>query len=155
MRKKGKETSVCGCLSHAPPNWGPGLQPRHVSWLGIEPVTLWFPGLSLIYWATPARAWVRYFSCRGHSWLIFHRLLVLKSNFSCFFFGFILNGLRNRKCFLQFCRLRVWDQDPASPGSGEDSCWLAGGAPSLRPNHGSGRCVQGEKGISLSLFLSL
>ena len=29
-----------GCLSHAP-HWGPGPQPRHVSQLGIELVTLW------------------------------------------------------------------------------------------------------------------
>ena len=29
--------------SHAP-NWGPGLQPRHVPWLGIKPVTFWFAG---------------------------------------------------------------------------------------------------------------
>ena len=28
-RKRGGETSMCGCLSHAP-YWGPGLQPRHV-----------------------------------------------------------------------------------------------------------------------------
>ena len=28
-RKRDRETSVCGCLSHAP-NWGPGPQPRHV-----------------------------------------------------------------------------------------------------------------------------
>ena len=28
-RKGGRETSMCGCLSHAP-HWGPGLQPRHV-----------------------------------------------------------------------------------------------------------------------------
>ena len=28
-RKRGRETSMCGCLSHAP-HWGPGLQPRHV-----------------------------------------------------------------------------------------------------------------------------
>ena len=28
-RKRGRETSMCGCLSHAP-YWGPGLQPRHV-----------------------------------------------------------------------------------------------------------------------------
>ena len=27
---------MCGCLSHTP-YWGPGLQPRHVPWLGIEP----------------------------------------------------------------------------------------------------------------------
>ena len=36
-----RETSVCGCLSHAP-KWGPGLQPRHVPWLRIELATLWF-----------------------------------------------------------------------------------------------------------------
>ena len=40
------------CLSHAP-NWGPGLSPRHVPWLGIKPAT----SLSLSYhsthWATP------------------------------------------------------------------------------------------------------
>ena len=40
-RKKGRETSVCGCLSHAP-YWGPGPQPRHVPRLGIELVTLCF-----------------------------------------------------------------------------------------------------------------
>ena len=28
-RKRGRETSMCGCLSHTP-HWGPGLQPRHV-----------------------------------------------------------------------------------------------------------------------------
>ena len=28
-RKRGGETSMCGCLSCAP-SWGPGLQPRHV-----------------------------------------------------------------------------------------------------------------------------
>ena len=22
--------------------WGPGLKPRHVPWLGMEPATLWF-----------------------------------------------------------------------------------------------------------------
>ena len=42
-RKRGRETSMCGCLSHAP-YWGPGPQPRHVPWLGIEPATLWFTG---------------------------------------------------------------------------------------------------------------
>ena len=34
-RKRGRETSMCGCLLCAP-----GLQPRHVPWVGIEPVTL-------------------------------------------------------------------------------------------------------------------
>ena len=46
---------MCGCLSHTP-YWGPGLQPKHVSWLGIEPVTLWFAGRCSIHWATPTRA---------------------------------------------------------------------------------------------------
>ena len=34
----------------------PGLQSRHVPWLGIEPVTPWFAGQRSIHWATPARA---------------------------------------------------------------------------------------------------
>ena len=38
---RGRETSVCGCLSCGP-HWGPGLQPRHVPLLGTEPATLWF-----------------------------------------------------------------------------------------------------------------
>ena len=45
---------MCGCLSHAP-NWGPGLQPRHVPWLGIEPATPCFAGWHSIHWATPTR----------------------------------------------------------------------------------------------------
>ena len=46
---------MCGCLSRTP-YWGPGLQPRHVPWLGIELVTLWFTGWHSIHWATPAMA---------------------------------------------------------------------------------------------------
>ena len=42
------------CLSHAP-NWGPGLQPRHVPWPGIKLITFQFAGQSSIHWATPAR----------------------------------------------------------------------------------------------------
>ena len=38
-REKERETSMCGCFSHAP-YWGPGPQPRDVPLLGIEPVTL-------------------------------------------------------------------------------------------------------------------
>ena len=60
-RKKGRETSVCGCLSRAP-NWGAGLQPRHMPWLGIEPVTLWFAGQRSVHWATPARAQIHNFN---------------------------------------------------------------------------------------------
>ena len=36
-----------GCFSHSP-NWEPSLQPRHVPWLGIEPMNLWFAGQSSI-----------------------------------------------------------------------------------------------------------
>ena len=42
-RKRRRETSMCGCLSCAP-HWGPGLLPRHVPWLEIEPAALWFSG---------------------------------------------------------------------------------------------------------------
>ena len=38
-RKRGRETSMCGCLL-CTPYWGPGRQPRPVPWLGIEPATL-------------------------------------------------------------------------------------------------------------------
>ena len=38
------------------PPLGPGPQPRHMPWLGIEPETLWFAGRHSIHWATPARA---------------------------------------------------------------------------------------------------
>ena len=55
-RKRGRETSMCGCLLCAP-YWGRGLRPRHVPWLSIELVTLWFAGWHSIHWATPARAY--------------------------------------------------------------------------------------------------
>ena len=34
-RKRGRETSMCGCLSHAP-YWGSGLQPSHVPETGSQ-----------------------------------------------------------------------------------------------------------------------
>ena len=42
-RKRGRGTSMCGCLSWAP-DWGPGPQPRRVPWLGIKLATVWFAG---------------------------------------------------------------------------------------------------------------
>ena len=54
-RKRGWETSMCGWLSRSP-HWRPGPHPRHVPWLGIKLVTLWFIGQHSIHWATPARA---------------------------------------------------------------------------------------------------
>ena len=49
-----RETSI-SCLSHAP-NWRPGLQPRHVPWLGIKQAISQFAGWHSIHWATPPRA---------------------------------------------------------------------------------------------------
>ena len=40
-REGEKHQCVLFHLSHTP-NRGPGLHPRHVPWLGIEPATLWF-----------------------------------------------------------------------------------------------------------------
>ena len=58
-RKRGKQTSMCGCLS-CTPYCGPGPQLRHMPWLGIEPVTLWFTGTCSIHWAAPARAQISF-----------------------------------------------------------------------------------------------
>ena len=49
-----RETSI-GCLWHTP-DWGPGLQPRPVLWLGIELATFHFAGRSPTNWTTPVRA---------------------------------------------------------------------------------------------------
>ena len=54
--ERGRETTMCGCLSRSP-CWGPGPHPRHMAWLGIKPVTLWFAGQHSVHWATPTRAW--------------------------------------------------------------------------------------------------
>ena len=58
-RKRGKETSMCGCLLCAP-YWVPGPQSRHMPWLGIGLVTLWLAGWRSIHWTTPARASVHF-----------------------------------------------------------------------------------------------
>ena len=50
-----RRLTLVGCLSHTP-SQGPGLQSRHVPWLGIELVTFRFAGWHSIHWATPARA---------------------------------------------------------------------------------------------------
>ena len=55
MEGEREEKHQCVVASCAPPHWGPGPQPRHVPWLGIELVTFCFPGQRSILWATPAR----------------------------------------------------------------------------------------------------
>ena len=59
-RKRGREPSICGCLLCVP-YWGPGLQPRHVPWLGMELVTFCFAGRHSIHWITPARVNPQFF----------------------------------------------------------------------------------------------
>ena len=91
-RKKGRETSVCGCFSHAL-YWGPGLQLRHVLWLGIELVTLWFTGWHSVHWATPAQTRKGFINpfILFHFWLsgigshhsIFNKGLMLASYLFC------------------------------------------------------------------------
>ena len=57
VREKEKERNISVWLPlMCAPYWGPGPQPRHVPWLGIEPATLWFSGQHSIHWAAPARA---------------------------------------------------------------------------------------------------
>ena len=51
---------MCGCLLCAP-YWESHPQLRHVPWLGIKLVPLWFAGPCSIHWATPARAWHKYY----------------------------------------------------------------------------------------------
>ena len=56
-RKRRKETSMyerIDQLSLACLKKGPGLQPRYVPRLGIEPLTFQFAGQHSIHWATPA-----------------------------------------------------------------------------------------------------
>ena len=67
---------MCGCISHTL-DWGPGPQPRHEPWLGIEPATLWVAGRHSIHWATPARA-IFFFSL--------HFLLLFK--YRCLYFPY-------------------------------------------------------------------
>ena len=71
-REKERKTSMCGCISWTP-YWGPGPQPRHVSWLGIEPVTFLFTGQHSIHRATLARAMCSFFQL---SFLVFFSITI-------------------------------------------------------------------------------
>ena len=57
--REGEKFNVWLPLTH--PYWGPGPQPWHVPWLGIQPATLWFAGQRSMHWATPARAHLPHF----------------------------------------------------------------------------------------------
>ena len=53
-KERERNISVWWPLVH--PHLGPGLQPRHVPWLGTKPVTIWLAGWHSVHWATSARA---------------------------------------------------------------------------------------------------
>ena len=53
-RERGRETSMCGCLSSAP-YWAPGPQTRSMCPDRESTVTLWFSVPCSIHWAIPAR----------------------------------------------------------------------------------------------------
>ena len=55
-RKKERERNVNVWLPLMHPYRGPGLQLRHVPWLGIELVTLCFAAWCSVHWDIPARA---------------------------------------------------------------------------------------------------
>ena len=83
-RMTGRETPMCGCLSCTLYR-GPGPQPRHVPWLGMELATLWFTGRHSIHWATPARAcfaFLKIYTQKQNSWVI-RKFLCLKSLLMC------------------------------------------------------------------------
>ena len=56
MQKKYWSIACC-----TPPDQGPGPQPRHLPWQGIETVTFWFAGWYPTHWAMPARPPVKFF----------------------------------------------------------------------------------------------
>ena len=90
-----KDTLI-SCLSHAP-NWGPGPQPRHVPWLGIEPATFWFAGQHSIHWATPTTA-------------SFWNMNQISMSFSC---------LKDSKCFPFHS-----EENLSSPPDQHDPVWF-------------------------------
>ena len=93
---------MCGCLLSAL-YWGPGLKPRHVPWLGIEPETLWFAGWCSIHWSTPARVYHLFFIIL-YLYYFFH--------FSCvtYFTGLLCGGREStvRPCQGTRGILRSW-----------------------------------------------
>ena len=52
-KERGRNLNMWLSLTY--PNYRPGPKPRHVHWLGIEPVTLWCTGQCSIHWSTLVR----------------------------------------------------------------------------------------------------
>ena len=74
-RERGKEGDregekhQCVVASHMSHTGEPGLQPRHVPWLGIEPSAFQFTSQYSVHWATPIRALLHKFKL--HNVLLF------------------------------------------------------------------------------------
>ena len=58
-------------VSHAGPEWGLKLQPRHVPWPGIEQATFHCAGWCPINWATLVRAKCSYLMALFKNWVVF------------------------------------------------------------------------------------
>ena len=69
-KEKERERNINVWLPLPHPRLGawPGPQPRHVPWLGIESVTLWFTVWHSIHGTTPARAGVNFLNGVLHLW---------------------------------------------------------------------------------------
>ena len=80
---------MCSYHSHAP-YWGPGLQPRHVPWLGIEPATPWFAGWSFIHWATPARRTDPFLKGYQKVTIFYSKELLAKNNVWKWYLAFVI-----------------------------------------------------------------
>ena len=73
--------TLTGYLSHTPIQ-GPGLQPRHVPWLGIKLVTFQFAGQGSIHWATLARMVTILKQFKRFNWNLWERSKPPKQNIS-------------------------------------------------------------------------
>ena len=94
-RKGRKETSMCGCLSCAPYR-GPGLQPRHVPWLGIKSAALWLAGPHSVHWTTLAMADFTLINNHYNICISLLLLLLISKNISSlWYFAFFLRILFN------------------------------------------------------------
>ena len=99
------EKHQCVVASGMPPTGDLALQPRHVPWLGLEPVTFWFTGQHSIHWATLARAEITHSLCEIQIWV------------PCILFGNLI--INENFCYYSFPTLRLlWVQSPERERTG-------------------------------------